>query len=510
MKKISDLIKNNWTYILLTLISIAICILTFKVEFAKKDLQLIYAKNKYLGYAIIFITGVIISSGIYYMFYKKMKIEKIFLVLIIPIGLLYMTIIPIGRVPDEAAHFYRAYEISNGHLISLKDKEGYGGDYLPANIRGIVKGENNYKEEIKKINTKPIKKKEFITFTNTALYSFITYIPQSIGISIGKLFNLSFFWIAYLGRLTNFLVWLIFMYYSIKLIPFKKLAILITAFMPMMLQETASLSADAITNGATFFFVSYILFLKYNRTKKITSKNKIILAITTIIMSVSKIVYLPLCLLVFLIPKEKFKSAKQKYLQIGLLAFIVIAINLFFFSLSISYNAHVKTTEIINIDTALQIKHILSNPLGYIVVMFRTIYEYSQMYVSGFIGESLCWYDVAISNFFTKIISSILIIVLVLDTSKINYKDKILNFIATFFVILLIFTSEYLTWTEVGSKTISGIQGRYFIPLIIPLLVLFNFNNLRYNLNKIYKYLLTIIVFINISTLITLFAAHIG
>ena len=420
-----------------------------------------------------------------------------------------MAIIPLGRVPDEAAHFYRAYEISSGKLISPKNKEGYGGDYLAANIKGIVSGDNKYIDELKLKNVKPQKNKAFITFTNTALYSFITYIPQTIGISIGKLFHLPFVWIAYLGRLTNFLVWVMLMYYSIKLIPFKKLSILIVMFLPMMLQEAASLSADALTNGATFFFISYVLYLKYNKNKKISVKNKVVLSLSTIVMSVSKIVYLPLCLLVFLIPKEKFKSTKKKYIEIGLLALIVIIINLFFFSLSIRYNAHVQTTEVINIDKVLQIKNIVNNPFNYIVVMFRTIYEYSEMYASGFIGEKLCWYDVPISNFFIKIISIILIICTILDTNKYDNKDKAMHFIAIFFVILLIFTSEYLTWTEVGSKTISGIQGRYFIPLVIPFIMIINITKLKYDFNKIYKYLMLILMFINISVLITLFIAHV-
>ena len=82
-------------------------------------------------------------------------------------------------------------------------------------------------------------------------------------------------------------------------------------------------------------------------------------------------------------------------------------------------------------------------------------------------------------------------------------------FFVVFSVILLIFTSEYLTWTKVGDLIISGIQGRYFIPLVIPSLLLFNFTNLKYDLDKIYKYLLMIMIYINISVLITLFVAHI-
>ena len=42
-----------------------------------------------------------------------------------------------------------------------------------------------------------------------------------------------------------------------------------------------------------------------------------------------------------------------------------------------------------------------------------------------------------------------------------------------FGIVLLIILSMFLTFTEVGSPYIVGIQSRYFIPLFLPLYVLF-------------------------------------
>ena len=131
------------------------------------------------------------------------------------------------------------------------------------------------------------------------------------------------------------------------------------------------------------------------------------------------------------------------------------------------------------------------------------------MYASGFVGESLCWYDVTISNFLVRIISLILIVVTLFDSGMFEKRDKILSVVSMLLVILLIFTSEYLTWTDVGSFTIQGIQGRYFIPLVVPFLVLVHLKELKYDFNKLFYYLFLMMLFVNISVLVTLFVAHI-
>ena len=43
--------------------------------------------------------------------------------------------------------------------------------------------------------------------------------------------------------------------------------------------------------------------------------------------------------------------------------------------------------------------------------------------------------------------------------------------LAAFAAVLLIFLSEYLSWTSVGAAFVDGVQGRYFLPiaLLLPL-----------------------------------------
>jgi uncharacterized membrane protein len=156
----------------------------------------------------------------------------------------------------------------------------------------------------------------------------------------------------------------------------------------------------------------------------------------------------------------------------------------------------------------LLLKNILGNPFGYIMTIFNTLYYYLNSFVSGFIGESLCWYDITISGLFFKSLVVILITSIIFDNTKLKNGDKSLSFIVIFIVVLLVFTSEYLSWTSVGDFLISGIQGRYFIPLIIPILLLLNVGDLRVDAKNIFSYMFLVMIFVNISVLTTLFVAH--
>lgn len=466
--------------------------------------------NSKIIFALTLLFEVIMCILIDFFVKKKKPIEKIFLLIAVPLGLLYMVLIPIGRVPDEGNHFLRAYEISEGYLISDKnEKNGNGGRTLSDDTSKIFESKNNkstYGDLIENSKIKKSNRKSFKNFTNMSLYSFVCYIPQVIGILIGKILHLPTLYIAYLGRLTNFVFWILLMYFAIKLIPFKKICILVVSFMPMMLQEAASLSADALTIGMSFFLISYVLHIKYDK-EKVDKKDKIILSISSIVMSLCKIVYLPICLTLFLIPFNKFKSKKDKYVNIISLAFIVIFINLFWLKISstylIEFNAGVSSID--------QVKFILMHPVDYIKIFYQSLYNNIALYVYNIIGFSLCWFDVNLSYLYVFMYLFMIIIVFVLDnTKKIDKWDKWMQAFIIVSTVALMFTSLYVQWTPVGASVIDGVQGRYFIPLLLPIMILTNFNGIESfkNKNKFIMITSYLIILMNVYSLMIIYFNH--
>lgn len=86
-------------------------------------------------------------------------------------------------------------------------------------------------------------------------------------------------------------------------------------------------------------------------------------------LSLSKIVYLPLCLLLILIPKEKFKTVKDRHIILFSIITISIIINLLWLSIVFSFPSFRD-----GINSLKQLKYIYSNIFEYIGIIFMTYF----------------------------------------------------------------------------------------------------------------------------------------
>ena len=440
--------------------------------------------NKYLSNVSnnnLYIILEIILFIILFLFTKNIKkIENKFLFLGIILGIMYLLFIPFCKVPDENTHFARTYSITKGELISKTDnKQAY--TYLPFSISNICIS-NNYDEYLK--NIKKSISKEYTIFNNTALYNFMVYLPQSLGVFICRLFHLNKYFMLYIPRLFNLLCYLALIYYSIKIIPFCKEIILLISLNPMSLQEAASFSPDSLTICSSIFLISYIMYLSITKKGKLlTKKQYTVLLLMSILFSLCKIVYIPLCLLNLILPLNKFKSKKDYYLKKLTLILIPILINLLWLKIASKFLIVFQS----GVNTPMQVKYILFNPFNYLKIIFNTTKINGRMFLTTMFGSNLNLYNIYTSNLYSYISLILIIILSILYKKSINIKFKIKEKIIIFFIfisiIFLIFTSLYVQWTPLHSKYIDGIQGRYFIPIL--LLIPFLFTNSKNNNIKI-------------------------
>ena len=335
--------------------------------------------------------------------------------------------------------------------------------------------------------------KEGLFVGGAAAYSPFNYIPQMVGITIGKIINLNPMLIVYMGRLTNFIAFIIFVYLAIKLIPKEKWKniIVVVALLPMTLNLATSLSPDALAISLSMLLISYILNIKY-KAEKIKPIQILILTVLCIMTSLVKIAYLPLVILFLLIPSDKFKNKKIYYIIFIAILLITIIVNLLWMGISSgSSSAAIRT------NPEEQIYFALANPLDFIKNMTYTIMENINEYITTMIGG---WNA---TSFGTMLIT-IIIVLTTFGTNKDNSpedevtlatKDKIIITIAILFVILLIFAGLYMQWTVATFNRVEGIQGRYFLPILAITLILFEKDKLRMNIkNDWIKYFMILLV----------------
>ena len=487
-------IKNNYLYLLEILIFILFfCYLSFYTNYSKFG----YFKFNCLT-IIVSIIGIlgIISFSLIFSKFKSLKIEQKFLIIMPFLGVLYLIAFPFNTIPDEANHASRAYEVSNGHLTSNVYKDMIG-NKLDSSLYKVFSNDN-YGKLVNNFKYKTTKKNVKYSFANTSLYSPISYLPQAIGITFGKIFSNRILIQLYFGRVFNFITFFILMYLSIKLIPFKKNIIFLIGVIPLVLQEAISLAPDAFTISMACFFVSYILYLR-SSSEKITKKNIAIISSASIILSQLKIVYLPICLLLFLIPFDKFESKKRKYVTLILIFLISSLLGFMWLKISSHYLE-------IQSGSDKQMSYILSNVFRYLEICITTFTNFSRDWLYEVFGRNLGMFTISLPSFL--IFGNIILFIIISLTSKkedIKEWEKWFITFVVLSVIFLIFTSLYIQWTPYKAGLIKGIQGRYFIPLLILISLIISNKKIVLKDNVDSKYIDLFLLFENICAISVVF-----
>lgn len=425
---------------------------------------------------LVYIIICLVADLLCFFIYKKIQKTdknnylKMYLIVGIFIGVLYMFCTPILEGTDEPVHFLRAYQISTGHIIVKDpqiDKTLFPNEILKLYQKDRVK---DYKLSI--MFSKPDYKMEteLLKRNIPVQYSPVQYIPQIIGIWTAGILNLSPFMMVMLTRLMNFITWIVFSYLAIKTMPYKKNFMAILCLAPAVLSLVTTASSDIFLNSMALLYIAYILKI-YDSKKELSTKEKVLLTILSIGISLCKTVYFALTLLLFIIPKRSFKdNITKKLLFIFIVILVSLSIDLWWYIASLGSG--------INIGASEQLHFILNNPIQYIFIFFRTFFDNFYYYLSNFVaGQEMCFGKARISSCLVILYMAITIFSLFCNSKKVKITPLIkLLFWGIFFMVLIaVSTIMYIDWTPrhwaIGYYIIRGVQARYLI-MFLPLLVL--------------------------------------
>ncbi|MDD3137467.1 MAG: DUF2142 domain-containing protein [Lachnospiraceae bacterium] len=459
-------------------------------------------------YALLF-AGFFLAS-------TQFEIEKKFVLLALIMGVIYLFAIPPFAAPDEEVHFLTAYEKSstllgktaldeNGNVIGRSEDFSYFS-------RTKIPRRETYAQYLKgALNLIDNSYAGDVTFNAPMDLTGIEYVPQILGISFARIFAMNGEQLLLLGRLFALLFYTTLIYWAIKLIPFGKNILFVVALLPMCLQQAASFSYDASLISLAFFMTSYYLYLIYSK-EKVEKKDIVFLVVLTAWMSPIKVVYIVIAGLGILIPYQKFGGKVKKWVC----AAIILAggiVSMLIASLSgvsslVGHSGDLSWTE----EKGYTLEKVLSGPVHLIGVFFRTFVYASTDWVNTLIGQRLGWLTIEIPNVIV-IGFAILLFVSIIgyegEMNKMKLVDKIWIGFLCFGSIVGICMSMLLAWTRESSLCIEGVQGRYFLP-ILPLLLLL-FKNSRIVLKKsIESILVMAIVVLQMGTLIIVFQKVVG
>ncbi len=473
--------------------------------------------GNFLWTKVVFIFFTLVIS-LFIVFFNKVKAsiikvrlspEKSYLIIAGAGSLLMLIITPPFQFVDEDKHFYRAYQVSEGDIFQFQD-------IVPKSLPDLAA--NNFMQMYfgmfdktspnkiySTINAK-LEPEKHVKGTDAPSNVFFSYIPQAIGITIGKIFHAPPLILLYLARLFG-LIFLIFVIFcAIRIIPFGKWLLFLLGVMPMTLALTASASYDGSTIGISFLVIAWLL-------KKITVKNELFtkwdflrLGLLIFCLALCKPPYFIIGFLALLIPMDKIGGRKK----FGLAVIITISAmilgsqfnslktiieplrNKYFLSASqqkilnqipdrqpsATEKRFVDDNRPKNIDPKAQRTFILDHKVDFLNYFLKTIFVYcGYFYFKTFVGI-FGWVTNPLPPWLVYTYLIILILTALINPKSV-FSFPILKRISLFFTFIiglsLIELGFYLSFNTVASHYIEGVQGRYFIPFA-PLLFLFFYN----------------------------------
>ncbi len=390
--------------------------------------------------------------------------------------------------PDEGKHFVNAYSVSCGNFLPVLNNHepGY---YLPKGIidfAGQNLSETDVAAAIRNSYTEAEGSVQFFSdfysiepCTNYYISAFGMLLQRMID-SVASGGNSAAFPnnLLLTGRFFSLAYYIIAFYLAIKLSPYFKRTILLLGTMPMSIYLGASINPDGILISSTVLLISLILYIMQPGTK-VSGKYIVGILIVSFFIAGIKCVYSALFLILFIIPEEKFGGMKKKLLCATAVTAMAI----------LSYLQIFLTLRIKNIIIPAEIesqKIYILRHLGDIPsLILSTVKSEAIFYGRSFIGI-LGHLDKPFPMPVYELFGFVLLMVSLYDLCSCERVFKrewhrILPILATLIASVAVFLNEYITWTPlksvsdtVGGGFIEGVQGRYFLELYLPFLLIFS------------------------------------
>lgn len=397
--------------------------------------------------------------------------ERLFLALAIPFGLVFLFLSPPFQAPDEYVHFYRAYAVSTGQLTGTQvtiPKSVYD---FSVTVSKDLAGNDQNKQSKKALaaefsRTFEEQPQAEVSILNSAIISPLPYLPQALGVLIGRLAHLHPIFIFYLGRLVNFLAWIGLLLLAIRTTPVHPRLFAALALMPMTLQQAASNSPDAATIAISFLFVAYALRMLMQEQAGFRWTDWARISMLMVALALCKSVYILAAGLLALVFFRRFRLQRA----VAPLTLAVIGLGLAsgfaWLRYSSSFVSEAMMTAL-HTPTTAGIGYILQNPQIAVPILWSSAVTHIGYQLSTFIGV-LGWIDTVLPVWVYPVYYALLFFIVIFETHPLSYFSIGERFWIAFMAgaTSLVMAAIFFYPGETSAAVNVDIpQGRYFIPL---------------------------------------------
>jgi uncharacterized membrane protein len=183
-------------------------------------------------------------------------------------------------------------------------------------------------------------------------------------------------------------------------------------------------------------------------------------------LALAKVAYVPLCLLVALIPVERFGTHARRWAFLSVLFAMTMGGLVAWSKMTPGLDAAIVTRpEVVPRE---QLKVVLGHPLSFAVALWATLLRDFQFYCRSFVGW-LGWLETRLAPGVIYTYIGALIVACWPHRGERDLRPSLtwiaVPLLAVASTVVLVAVTQYLIWTNVGAPYVEGPQGRYFIPI---------------------------------------------
>lgn len=405
-----------------------------------------------------------------------MRPERFFLIAGLLAGLVFLAGTPPFQVPDEPAHFYRAYAVSEGQPWAVRGPEGLGAR-LPASIQELgtgLRGDLPFHPKrkvrpgtIRRAFRVPLEteRRVFVDYRTSAQFTLVPYLPQAAGIAVARAFGAPPLGLLYAARVANLLVATALVLLALRGLPSYRWLTAMLALTPMAVFLRGSASADALGTAVAFLLAGTVARLAWGEEEPRGWKDVAVLAACCAALCLSKPVYVPLALLALLIPPARLPGGRRAP---ALLLLGLVTAAAFGLAMGTARAVDIPVRLDAAVDREGQIRDALADPLRVAGIVAEDYLRQGDRYVAQVVGQ-LGWLDANLPRPLLWGYTLLLGLLALFDTRRtvaVLPWQRVLLAVASLAVLALVSASQYAAWTPHGADYVEGIQGRYFLPLV--------------------------------------------
>ncbi len=428
----------------------------------------------------------------YLAFVRRARVEMVFLVTVLCLGLFYNVLLTPQMVPDEAKHIDMAYRYSNTLLgyepiddttiLMRADDAAMEFSSSPSirNYRNIFYGLFSTVQDGTMVEAE---------VNSNIEGSILFYAPAVLGMTLARLLGLGTVPMLLLARYLNLIVFALLAWAGMRRLPFGKMTLFVLAVLPVNMQQCTSFSHDAMVHGLVFLYACLCLEAVFSE-RKLTGWRMLALEILAFALIWCKSgSYAPLALLPLLIPRERYGGKREKWmgtaalLGIPLIAFLIKNVGTVTGIVSTTAaTSVVGTSDGSAYAAGYTLGYFLHDPLELVYMIVNTILDKGGFYLESLVGYKLGWVEIETSQML------VIFFLFLLFLTTLNAPGEQIRVRAQqrFWMLFLCAASAglivlgmLLSWTPLGYVSVEGVQGRYFLPFM-PILLAACRNQLIY------------------------------